>query len=201
MAFYRIVRRLFLVLARPAFRFRVEGREHIPLEGPGILVAPHRSWLDPACVGGACPRPVHFLILSSVYQKPWARWFYRGMRSLPVTPGGKASISSLRGALRHLRSGKLIGIFPEGHVVTDETESIVHPGAAMLAIRSGAPVIPLDIRGSATAWPKGRKFPGPAPVSVTIGTALNPLARGSGGEIEEMTRRIERAFVSGRRAL
>jgi 1-acyl-sn-glycerol-3-phosphate acyltransferase len=197
--FYRLIRRLFLILARPAFRFRVEGREHVPLSGPGILVAPHRSWLDPAVVGAACPRPVHFMILKGVYEKPWARWFYRKMRSLPVEPGGNASISALRGALRHLRSGELIGIFPEGRVVTDEAESVVHPGAALLAVRSGARVIPMEIRGSDVAWPKGQKLPRPASVSVTIGPGLDPPARGSGVEIEEMTRRIERALLPARR--
>ena len=45
------------------FRFHVQGAERIPREGAGVIVAPHRSWLDPSCVGGACPRPIRFLIM------------------------------------------------------------------------------------------------------------------------------------------
>ena len=67
------------------FRFRVEGAERVPERGPAVVVAPHRSWLDPACVGGACRRPIRFLIMEAVHSKFWTRWFYRGMGTIPVS--------------------------------------------------------------------------------------------------------------------
>jgi len=193
--FYRSVRLLFLVVAWAMFRFRVEGAEHLPGAGPGVLVAPHRSWLDPACVGAACRRPVRFLILDTVYRRRWARWFYRLMRSIPVSAGcGPETVTSLRDALRALRQGQLIGVFPEGRVFTRERPGPLHPGAAMLAARAGAPVIPVFIEGSSDAWPHGRRWPGPAPVAVRIGPALEPPPDHDRGSLGDFLARIEHAF-------
>ena len=72
MLFFRPTWRLFRIVARPLFRFRVGGAEHFPRSGPAVLVAPHRSWLDPACVAGACPRPVRFLMMEKIYRRPFA---------------------------------------------------------------------------------------------------------------------------------
>jgi 1-acyl-sn-glycerol-3-phosphate acyltransferase len=189
-----VVRRLFRLIAGVAFRFRVEGAERVPRSGPGILVAPQRNWLDPAAVGGACPRPVRFLIMDSVYRKPWARWFYRAMRSIPVKSGGSSSIGALRGALRWLQRGELIGIFPEGRVVPRAGAGRIHAGAALLSVRSGAPVIPVEIRGSAQAWPHGRSYPAPAAVSVHIGTPIWPPPAEGPDAVDQLQRRIERAI-------
>ena len=190
---YRLVRRLFLLVARPMFRFRVEGVERLPQRGGAIVVARHRSWLDPPCVGAACPRTVRFLILSKVYEKPWARWFYRSMRALPVAAGGVASLGALREALRYLQRGGLIGVFPEGGVVTG-SDGRLHPGAALLAVRSGAPIVPLEIEGSERAWPHGRWYPGPASVRVTFGVPVLPPPGRGRGAVNEMLRRIEAAL-------
>lgn len=196
MLFYRSARALFRILAWPMFRFRVEGLDRVPARGPAVVVAPHRSWLDPACVGGAFPRPVRFLIMESVYRRRWARWFYRGMASIPVRlDGGPPNVTALRGALRALRHGEVIGVFPEGRVAPEGRVGTLQPGAAMLAVRGRAPVIPVMIRGSTRAWPHGRRWPGPAPVSVSIGRALEPPAPSGGREaVDGFLDRIRQAL-------
>lgn len=188
---YGLVRRSFLVAAAPLFRFRVHGRERVPSTGPGIVVALHRSWLDPPCLGGACPRPLSFLTLRSVYQKPWGRWFYRRMGALPVDPDGSTSLRSLREAMRRLQRGGLLGVFPEGRVVAGGIQGTIHPGAAVLSVRTGAPVIPAMIRGSARAWPHGRRYPLPAPVQVDFGPPISPPAASGEKAVQEMLQRIE----------
>jgi 1-acyl-sn-glycerol-3-phosphate acyltransferase len=177
------------------FRFEVEGLSQLPPDGPGVVVAPHRSWLDPPCVGGALDRPVRFLIMDRVYNRRWTRWFYRQMGSIPVRlGGGPVTVTALRGALRALRSGELVGIFPEGRVVPDGPLGTMHPGAAMLAIRGQAPVIPLVIDGSSRAWPHGRRWPRRAAVGVRIGRPIAPPA-GKGREVvAEFMERIRHAL-------
>jgi 1-acyl-sn-glycerol-3-phosphate acyltransferase len=194
---YHAARILFRIIALPLFRFSVDGVGRVPRVGPAVLVAPHRSWLDPACVGGACPRPVRFLIMDSIYRKPWARWFYRSMRSIPVRLGdGPNTVAAVRDALRVLGQGDLLGIFPEGRVVARGSSGTVHPGAALLAIRAGVPVIPLAIDGSAAAWPHGRLWPGPAKVRVRFGQPLEPPSRETGRPgVERFAERIGEAIV------
>jgi 1-acyl-sn-glycerol-3-phosphate acyltransferase len=189
--FYRFVRRVFLILSAPLFRFQVRGRQHVPETGPAIVVAPHRSWLDPACVGAACPRPVRFLILWNVYKKPWARWFYHAMGTLPVGAGGYSAISSVREALRALRRGEVVGVFPEGRVSTPERPAPIHPGAAMLASHTGAPIVPMQITGSSRAWPHGKRLPSPAPVSVVIEAPIPTREAGRRRSRDEVAREIE----------
>lgn len=191
MLFYRLARGLFRIVALPMFRFRVEGAERVPREGPGVVVAPHRSWLDPACISGACPRPVRFLMMDTVYRRPAASWFYRRMRSIPVGAGGAPlTVTALRQALRALRDGQLIGVFPEGRVVAGRVLGPFQPGAAMLAARGGAPIIPVFIRGSSRAWPHGRAWPGPARVSVRIGPAIAPPGKSDRDALERFLQRI-----------
>jgi len=195
--FYRLIRRLFRVVAAPMFRFRVEGVDHVPRRGPAILIARHRSWLDPPCVGGACPRNVHFLIAKRVYHTPWVGWFYRWMQSIPVSPGGSGSLVALRKALRRLRDGDVIGIFPEGRVVRPGEQSVVQPGAALLAVHTGAPVVAIRIEGSARAWPHGRKWPGPARVRVSICPPVLPPKTRSRQAVSVMAARIEALLELG----
>jgi 1-acyl-sn-glycerol-3-phosphate acyltransferase len=201
MLFYRAVRRLFLLLARPMFRFRIEGAENVPASGAAVVVSPHRSWLDPPCVGAACRRPVRFLIADTVYHTWFATWFYRGMRSIPVARDGRASTASLREALRTLRDGGVVGVFPEGRVIGAHETGRVHPGAAVLSVRTGAPVIAVGIQGSDRAWPHHRRFPGPAPVRVWIEKPILPPSDGDPGAMERMRSLVETVIHDLRRAV
>ncbi|MCP3982424.1 MAG: 1-acyl-sn-glycerol-3-phosphate acyltransferase [bacterium] len=189
---YRATRRMFLMLAAPLFAWRGEGREKFPRSGPAIAIALHRSWLDPPCVGGACPRAVRFLILDSVYRKPWARFFYRSMRAIPVGRPGGTRVGNLRAALGHLRDGGVLGIFPQGRVVVQGLGDVL-PGTAMLALHGRAPIVPIDIRGSARAWPH-RGIPRPARVRVRIGDPIAPPEARGREALATLQRRIEEAL-------
>jgi len=198
--FYRTVRGLFRLIARVMFRFELHGTERLPAGGPGIVLAAHQSWLDPACVGAACRRQVHFLMMSHIYHRRWTRWFYRGMDAIPLPMDGSSTLAPLREALRRLGAGELVGVFPEGRVVVGPRPGTVHPGAALLAVRSGAPFIPLGIRAATQAWPHGRRFPRPAPVSVMIGEPFFPPPGRDRRATDEMQHEIESLLVRLRAA-
>ena len=130
--------------------------------------------------------------METLYRKPWACWFYRLLRSIPVS--SSAAIGPLRRALRRLQRGEVVGVFPEGRVVAQGQHGRIHPGAALLAVHAGAPVIPVAIEGSMRAWPRGRRLPVAAPIRVRVGTPIAPPRERGPGEVEEMARRIERAL-------
>ena len=188
---YVLVRGAFLVLARGLFALELRGVEHVPASGAAILVASHRSWLDPALVGAACRRPVRFLILDRVYDWRAGRWFFRFMRTIPVDSSPGRALPAIRAALERLRAGEVIGIFPEGRVFPEERPGAWRQGVALLALKSGAPLVPVAIRGSGHAWPRGRRLPRRAPVQVDVGEPFTVRAdEGGRGGVERAAERI-----------
>ncbi len=193
MTAYGVARGVFRVLAKLLFRLQVQGQERVPSSGPVVIVAPHRSWLDPACVGAACPRPVRFLMQEDVYRKRWAHWFYRSMGAIPLRPDGENSVAALRSALRVLARGEVIGVFPEGRIVHRGETPDVRAGAALLAARAGAVVVPLLIHGTAQAWPHGKRCPRPATVRASFAEPLLTGPAASGRlTVDALSEQIER---------
>ena len=94
----------------------------------------------------------------------------RRLNARPVRREG-ADAGALRTALRILQDGGVLLMFPEGTRGPEGTLRDPKPGAAMLAVMSGAPVVPVFVEGSGRAWPRGRRLPRPAKVTVTFGPA------------------------------
>jgi len=198
---YVFVRTVFLVVARPMFGLELRGTEHVPASGAAILVASHRSWLDPALVGAASRRPVRFLVLDRVYHWRAGGWFFRWMRTIPVGSSPGQALPAIRSALERLRAGEIIGIFPEGRVFPEERPGAWRQGVALLALKSGAPLVPVAIRGSGLAWPHGRTLPRRAPVQVDVGPPFTVQADQIGrAAVERAAERIRAALVELERA-
>jgi len=166
--FYATVRALSLPVLKGWIRLRVSGLEHLPADGPLLIVANHVSYLDPAVLGRACPRKLHFMIKRAVYGAAGLQWFFRGMDAIPVAVE-EADSSSLRAALRLLSRGKAIGIFPEGGRRTDGRLGPAKVGAALLAARSGCQVQPVGISGAFRSMPPGAAWPRPGRVEARFG--------------------------------
>lgn len=168
-AFYHAIRLLSRPVFGAMFRLTREGLAALPGEGPLILAANHVSYLDPAVVGSTFPRAVRFLIHESVYAKPGQTWFYRAMRSIPVAREGGVARAALREAMQSLRQGAVVGIFPEGGRVEPGAVDPALVGVALLARRSGVPVVPVGIAGTEKAMPRGVALPRPVRVVVRYG--------------------------------
>ncbi len=169
--FYWFIKGMFWPLGAIYFRLRRRGLQHLPRRGPAILAANHSSYLDPPALGCACPRKVHFLIMRAMYDQLRFRWFYAGMEAIPVSADQQDALS-LRRALRALREGRVIGVFPEGERRRDGQVGEGRLGAALLAARSGAVVVPVGIRGAYEAMPPRGIFPWPKRVEVVFGEPL-----------------------------
>lgn len=167
-------------VARTLFGYRVIGAENMIEEGPCIIAANHCSYLDPPLVGIACRRAIHYLARKSLLDLPLLGPILPELNVIPVDQKN-ADRSALMGAIRVVRQGGAVLIFPEGTRSADGELQPARPGLGMIAAKTGAPVVPVMVTGSYKAFPKGAKFPKPTPVKVRIGQALFPQC-GSGEE-------------------
>ena len=133
--------------ARFVTRARRKGLCTIPATGPAIIVANHNSTFDPFVLTSTTPnRVIGFMIAKEFYKIPVFKWLCQSIDCIPVTRSGQDT-ASVKAALRHLKDGKLLGIFPQGGIRDPEQPSEARGGAGLLALRSGVPVIPAYIHG------------------------------------------------------
>jgi 1-acyl-sn-glycerol-3-phosphate acyltransferase len=139
---YSILRGAFWVFTHLVCRYRVSGRKHVPLNGPLLIVANHLSWYDPILLGVVLPRRVWFFSKAEIFRWPLVGLVCKSTGQIPVNRGG-SDRSALETGMTYLREGKALMIFPEGTVARQEQMIAAHTGAAMLAIRTGATVLPI----------------------------------------------------------
>ncbi len=165
-------------VARWLFHFTVVGAERLPSSGPAVLVANHESWLDPIMVPLALPRKPAFLAMEELWRMPGLGFIMRvyGPLAIPLNRGA-VDARALKRALRALDAGALLIVFPEGGISPSRELRPFHRGAAMLAARAGAPIIPIAIQGTAQALPLGRMLPRRRPITVRIGTPIVPASQ------------------------
>lgn len=154
-------------LARTLLSLRVEGAEHVPANGPVILAGNHSGILDGPLVYFVSPRPARLLTKAEVFVGGWARAC--GWLGLIPVHRGQADRAALQAGLAQLAGGGVLGVFPEGTRGTGALEQVAD-GVAYLALRSGAPVVPIAVTGTQVALPRGKKVPvWRAPVRVVFG--------------------------------
>lgn len=152
------------------FDLQVEGLEHLPAHGPCLVAANHHNYLDGVVLAVAIPRQISFLVMPRVWRAtPLHPLFHRHVGSIPINLG-RPDVGALRRALGALSAGRVVGIFPEGpNSVRGRLEAGLH-GVALLALRSGAPVVPAGIRGTYEALVGQRGYiPRRHPIQVGFG--------------------------------
>ncbi|MBI2216374.1 MAG: 1-acyl-sn-glycerol-3-phosphate acyltransferase [Candidatus Rokubacteria bacterium] len=168
---YAVLKVLARWLLRLLFRLEARGQAHVPREGPALIVANHSSVMDPPLVGAVAPRPLSFMAKAELFRIPLFGRLIWAVNARPVRREG-ADAGALRAALRVLQDNRALLVFPEGTRGDEGRLRPPKPGAGMLAVMSGAPVVPAFVEGSGTAWPKGRPLPRPGKVTVTFGPPL-----------------------------
>ncbi len=162
--FYWVVKAILEPFLR-LFRPWTEGEEHVPREGPALLVSNHLSFSDHFFMPLDLPRRVTFLgkreyFTGTGLRGLLTRAFFRGVGTIPVDrSGGRAGEAALTTGMRVLRRGELLGIYPEGTRSPDGRLYRARTGVARLAIEAGVPVIPCAMVGTDRLLPPGRLVP------------------------------------------
>ncbi|WP_019634329.1 lysophospholipid acyltransferase family protein [Actinomadura atramentaria] len=184
---------------RVAFRPRVEGRERVPASGPVILAANHLAFCDSFVLPLVMPRQVFFLGKHEYFTRPGAAGramaaFFRGVGAIAVDrSGGAAAQAALDAGARVLDAGGVFALHPEGTRSPDGRLYRGHTGVARLALRTGAPIVPVALAGTDRVQPPGRAVPRPGRVGVRIGRPLSPAGYGP-DDARELTDAVMRAI-------
>ncbi|GAA4865303.1 lysophospholipid acyltransferase family protein [Saccharopolyspora rosea] len=175
---------------RLPFRVRVHGAERIPESGPVVLVSNHSSMLDGPLLFGTLRRPVVFLIKREMFRGALG-WFLRRIGQLSVRRG-EPDRTPLLAAVRVLRAGGMVGVFPEGTRGAGDVDNAQH-GAAWLARTAGARLLPVVCRGTRRPPGRGRRL---LPrIDVLFGEPVTlPTAKGRAGLVEA-TERVRSELV------
>lgn len=173
---YRLARAAGGPLLRRAYDIEVTGLEHVPRDGPAILAANHRSFMDSLFIAVVAPRPVSFLAKAEYFDRRRTRWIFRRTGQIPVRRGQRSGAQqALRAALEVLDRGGVLGVYPEG---TRSRDGQLHQGtggAVYLAARSGAPLVPVGLLGTEAVQPPDRLRPTVGgSVRIRFGAPLQP---------------------------
>ncbi|MFH0771588.1 MAG: lysophospholipid acyltransferase family protein [Candidatus Omnitrophota bacterium] len=147
------------------FRLKVEGLQNFPAAGKIIIAANHSSYLDSMAIISAIPRRIKWLIQKGIYDLWWLKWFFFLTGMIPEN-------GAVGKSLLFLEEGRTIGMFPEGTRSQDGKLHYGRKGAAILALKTGAIVVPCAVRGAFEAYPRNALFPKPYPVKVLVGEPI-----------------------------
>jgi putative phosphoserine phosphatase/1-acylglycerol-3-phosphate O-acyltransferase len=198
--------RVAMLFARPEVypyaRFDITGLEHVPKEGPAIIVGNHRSYFDTAAMGmmvARTGRTVRFLGKKEVFDAPVVGQVAAAMGGIRVERG-TGSDEPLQAAADALACGEVVGMMPQGTI--PRGPAFFDPvlkgrwGAARLAAMTKAPVIPVGIWGTERVWPRSSRFPNvfnvtdPPLVTVRVGPPVELKYRSPGKDTERIMQAI-----------
>ena len=202
---YRVVIRVALIVFRLfGFRFDVRGAANVPASGGAIICSNHVSFLDFTFLEyAAIPqrRLVRFMAKASVFRHRFAGPFMRAMRHIPVDR--LAGAAAFEAAVRALKDGEIVGVFPEATISTSFTVKDLKAGAARMAVDAGVPIVPAAVWGGQRIATKGRTQLARG-VAITVifgepivpqpGEKVQPLLRRTKAAMEELLAEAQRSY-------
>jgi len=162
--FFRIFYAVFL-------RYRSFNPERVPKTGAVILASNHASILDPPLVGIGLQRVTTFLARDTLFKGP-VGWLFRHWHAIPIDRDGGGP-AGMRRIMAALAEGRAVLLFPEGTRTRDGELQPARSGIGLLVIKSEAPVVPVRVRGTFEAMPRGVHFPRPKRVMVKYGEPMH----------------------------
>jgi 1-acyl-sn-glycerol-3-phosphate acyltransferase len=168
---YEVAHPLVSWVARWCCSLEVVGRDRVPAHGGVIVAANHVSYLDIPIVGCSLTRRADFLAKAELFAHPVVGWFFRRLGGVPIRRDG-IDRHALGEVERRLAAGHLVVMYPEGTRSPDERLREPKPGVGMLAVRTGAPVVPAYVAGTGEAWPPGAWWLRSRPITVVFGEPM-----------------------------
>ncbi|MDK2835372.1 MAG: 1-acyl-sn-glycerol-3-phosphate acyltransferase [Thermosediminibacterales bacterium] len=144
---YNLGKFIFTLIFTFFFKWQIEGIENIPKKGPLIICANHISWWDPPLVGCSITRKVHFMAKAELFKYSIFKYILLKVGAFPVQRG-KADMSAIKNALRILKKGSVLGLFPEGTRSKSGKLQKPEPGVALIALKSRSYVLPVAIKSN-----------------------------------------------------
>ena len=154
---------------------RVYGSERVPRQGGCVIACNHFHWLDPAALGASCPRTIYYMAKIEAHRVPGLGQLIRAFGTFPVRRG-ESDREAVRTMREIVRDGKALGLFAEGTRQRSGVPGEIQPGAAMVALQEGVPIVPVAVHGTQTWKPGNFK-----PVSIAWGMPMTFEGLPSGG--------------------
>jgi 1-acyl-sn-glycerol-3-phosphate acyltransferase len=171
--FYFFVKWSFFIALKVYNRLSIRWTSPLP-ERNVIVVANHTSNLDPVIMGAVFPRRLRYLAKAELFEPFLFGSMVRALGSIPVRKQDSQSAgTALRTFLKLLESGENVLIFPEGGRSLDGKLKPLEGGVALIALRSGAPIVPAFITGAFEAMPPGSKWVKPLRLSIVFGETVD----------------------------
>lgn len=178
----RLICRIILAVFR---RWEVYGRDKLPQSGGIIIVSNHASFWDPVIIGCTFQRKVSYMGKEELFKiNPIFTWLIKQLQTFPIKRG-QMDLSAVKFALNHLKSGNMIGLFPEGTRTKSGDIQEARNGAAMLAVKAGVPILPVGIIGS-KGWGK---------VVVKVGDPIDMSAYSDVKVSKEVLHEVSQVFM------
>ncbi|MBF0385264.1 MAG: 1-acyl-sn-glycerol-3-phosphate acyltransferase [Candidatus Omnitrophica bacterium] len=154
------------------FPIKTCGRENIPQKGGLIFASNHRSNLDPVLIPIACFRRCDFVAKDSLFKNNLFGRYLKRLGAFPIRRE-VGDVGALKEAIKRLKNGKAVVIFPEGTRVIEENDRQIQPGVGLIAAKAGKTIVPVFIEGSDKAMPPGAKFIKRNLISITYGKPID----------------------------
>lgn len=194
LAFYRVARGFLRRVVNPYLRVRSANTEVLDLPGATVLAPVHRSHLDSALLATLSSRRIRALGKESLFTTPGVSWVCAALGAIPVRRG-EADKDALTAAKLLLDAGETMIVFPEGGRQQGSEVTELFDGAAWLAGKTGARVIPVGIAGTGDAMPEGARWIRRSTVAIVPGPPMEPPVGANGkrvsrAELQEFTARL-----------